>query len=196
MSKKKLEELIIKQNGYITTQDLKHHDIHREYLSMLVKEDKLIRISTGVYQLKQSWEDKLFVYQQKKKHMIYSHDTALYLHGLSDRDPMSYSVTLPTGYNTSQMKEKKLVTHTIKRSLHGLGKMTMVSPFGNDIIVYDSERTICDMIRSRNRMDKQVLHDGLKQYMKGTSKNLNTLFGYAKQMGIEKLLRTYVEMLI
>ncbi len=196
MSKKKLEELIKKKNGYITTQDVIYEGIHREYLTMLVEEEKLIRTSPGVYQSKDAWEDKLYTYQQKKKHMIYSHDTALYLHGLSDRDPIQYSVTLPTGYNTSQIKQIDLITYTIKPSLFELGKMTMKSPFGNDIAVYDKERTICDIIRSRSRIDQQILNDGLKRYVKDTSKNLNNLFIYAKKMGIENVLRNYMEILL
>lgn len=196
MSKKKLEELIKRKNGYITTQDAVDEGIHREYLRMLVEEEKLIRTSPGVYQSRDAWEDKLYAYQQKKKHMIYSHDTALYLHGLSDRDPIQYSVTLPTGYNTSQIKQIDIITYTIKPSLFELGKMTMKSPFGNDIIVYDKERTICDIIRSKNRIDQQILHDGLKRYVKDASKNLNNLFMYAKKMGIDNVLRSYMEILL
>jgi predicted transcriptional regulator of viral defense system len=196
MSKKKLEELIKKKNGYITTQDAIYEGIHREYLTMLVEEEKLIRTSPGVYQSIDAWEDKLYAYQQKKKHMFYSHDTALYLHGLSDRDPIQYSVTLPTGYNTSQIKQIDLITYTIKPSLFELGKMTMKSPLGNDITVYDKERTICDIIRSRSRIDQQILHDGLKRYVKDSSKNLSILFMYAKKMGIENVLRNYMEILL
>jgi len=196
MSKKKLEELIKKKNGYITTQDVTYEGIHREYLTMLVEEEKLIRTSPGVYQSKDAWEDKLYMLQQKKKHMIYSHDTALYLHGLSDRDPIQYSVTLPTGYNTSLIKQIELITYTIKQSLFELGKMTLKSPFGNDITVYDKERTICDIIRSRSRIDKQILNDGLKMYFKDSSKNQNNLLLYAKAMGIENVLRNYMEILL
>lgn len=196
MSKKKLEELIKRQNGYITTQDAIYEGIHREYLTMLVEEEKLIRTSPGVYQSIDAWEDKLYAYQQKKKHMIYSHDTALFLHGLSDRDPIQYSVTLPTGYNTSQIKQIDLITYTIKPSLFQLGKMTMKSPFGNDITVYDKERTICDIIRSRSRIDQQILNDGLKRYVKDKSKNLNNLLEYAKKMGIDNVLRNYLEILL
>jgi predicted transcriptional regulator of viral defense system len=196
MSKKKLEELIKKKNGYITTQDAIYEGIHREYLTMLVEEEKLIRTSPGVYQSIDAWEDKLYAYQQKKKHMIYSHDTALFLHGLSDRDPIQCSVTLPSGYNTSQIKQINLITYTIKPSLFELGKMTMKSPFGNDITVYDKERTICDIIRSRSRIDQQILNDGLKRYVKDKSKNLNNLLEYAKKMGIDNVLRNYMEILL
>ena len=165
MSKEKLEKLIKKQNGYITTHDAMYEGIHREYLTMFVEEEKLIRTSPGVYQSPNAWEDKLYNYQQKKKRMIYSHETALYLHGLSDRDPIQYAVTLPTGYNTSQIKQNELVTYTIKSSLFELGKTTMKTAFGNGITVYDKERTICDIIRSRSRIDKQIFNDLLIIYL-------------------------------
>lgn len=196
MSKEKLQKLIKKQNGYVTTQDAMYEGIHREYLTMFVEEEKLIRTSPGVYQSPSSWEDKLYNYQQKKKRMIYSHETALYLHGLTDRDPIQYAVTLPTGYNTSQIKQTDLVTHTIKSSLFELGKITMKTEFGNDITVYDKERTICDIIRSRSRIEKQIFNDGLKRYLNDTSKDLNKLHKYAKQMSIETILRNYMEILL
>lgn len=196
MSKVKLEQLIKKQHGYITTQDAIYEGIHREYLTMFVEEEKLIRISAGVYQSPHAWEDKLYSYQQKKKRMIYSHETALYLHGLSDRDPIKYSVTLPTGYNTSQIKQQEMITFTIKPSLFELGKMTMKSPFGNDITLYDKERTICDIIRSRSRIDKQIFNDGVKRYLNDKTKNLNKLLEYAKYMGIENVLKSYMEILL
>jgi predicted transcriptional regulator of viral defense system len=196
VSKEKLEKLIDKQNGYITTQDAMHEGIHREYLTMFVEEERLIRIAPGVYQSPYAWEDKLYIYQQKKKRMIYSHETALYLHGLSDRDPSHYTVTLPTGYNTSQIKQMDLITYTIKPSLFELGKMIMKSSFGNDISAYDKERTICDMIRSRSRIDKQIFNDGLKRYVNDPTKDLNKLMHYAKKMGIENVLRNYMEILL
>ena len=128
--------------------------------------------------------------------MIYSHETALYLHGLSDRDPIQHTVTLSTGYNTSQIKQNDLRTYSIKPSLFELGKMVMKSPFGNGVILFDKERMVCDIIRSRSRIDKQVFNDGLKRYLNDTSKDLNKLLTYAKKMGIETVLRDYMEILL
>jgi len=196
MSKKKLEDLIKKQNGYITTQDAENAGIHREYLSLFVAEKRLNRTSLGVYQSPSAWEDKLFSFQQKKKRMIYSHETALFLHGLSDRDPIFYSVTLPTGYNTSQIKTGGITFFTIKSSLFELGKEKTKTAFGNDIFVYDKERTICDIIRSRNRIDKQIFTDGLKRYVNDRTKDLNKLMRYAKETSIDTVVRNYMEILL
>jgi predicted transcriptional regulator of viral defense system len=136
------------------------------------------------------------VIQQKKKRMIYSHGTALYLHRLSDREPIEYSVTLPTGYNITQIAEHDIKTYTIKSSLFELGKTILKTPYGNDVIVYDQERTICDIVRSRNKIDKQILTDGLKGYINSSGKDLTKLASYAKQMSIEQVLRIYLEILL
>lgn len=196
MTKLKLEKLINKQKGYITTQDAKKAGIHREYLTMLIEEEKLIRTLSGVYQSPDVFEDMLYALQKKKKRMIYSHETALYLHGYSDRDLNIYSVTFPTGYNTTQVAQANLKKYTIKTSLFDLGKSTIMSPYGNEIVVYDKERTICDIVRSRNRIEKQIFIDGMKKYARDSKKDLNKLSFYAKQMGIDNVLRKYIEILL
>lgn len=194
--KSKLEPLIEKNHGYVTTQEVDNAGVHREYLSILVEEGKLIRLTTGVYQTKDAWQDVFFTYQQKKKKLIYSHDTALFLHGLSDRDPQFLTVTLPSGYNTSQLSKTIYNTFTIKSDLLNLGKTTIKTPYGNQVTLYDKERSICDLIRSRSRFDKDFLYSSIKQYLKQTDKNLNRLNEYSKALGIEKLVKQYVEILL
>ena len=49
--------------------------------------------------------------------------------------------------------------YRIKAELHGLGLSQTNTPFGNPVAVYDLERTVCDVVRSRSGMDVQVLRD-------------------------------------
>jgi predicted transcriptional regulator of viral defense system len=196
MSREKLKMLIEKSDGYITTKEAESHGIHREYLSLFVKEDSLIRVSPGVYLKPGIWEDFLFEYQKKKKRMIYSHDTALFLHGLSDRDPIKYAVTVPTGYNTSQINKARIDAYTIKKDLFDLGISTLKTTYGNEIIVYDIERTICDILRSRNRLDNQIVIDALKRYVNTRQKDLNKLMQYAKALGIQSVVKRYMDILL
>lgn len=196
MSKKRLEALIQEKNGYITTQDAESKGIHREYLSLFVEEERLVRTAPGVYQLPSAWDDAMLNLQQKRKSMIFSHETALFMHGLSDREPFIYSVTLPTGYNTTQLNHNNLKTFTIKRDLLELGITSAKTTYGNTIVVYDIERTICDMLRSRNRVDKQVLSEGLKRYINNPTKDLNKLVKYAQSLGMYSVLKRYLELVL
>ena len=51
---------------------------------------------------------------------------------------------------------------------------------------YDMERTICDMIKDRNHVDKEIYIKALKQYVKRKDKDMLKLMKYAKQLNIEK----------
>jgi predicted transcriptional regulator of viral defense system len=196
MSRKKLLDLIEEKNGYITTQDAESRGIHRQYLSMFVKEKLLDRVMPGLYQSPQAWNDLLYKIQQKKSRLIFSHGTALFLHGYSDRDPIKYSVTLPSGYNTSQVKDDFVETFTIKSELFELGKIPFKTAFGNSIYIYDKERTICDILRSRNKLDHSIVNESLKRYVNDPAKDLNKLMHYAEALGIKGLVRKYLEILL
>ena len=86
--------------------------------------------------------------------------------------------------------------YTIKKELHDVGIVTMNTPFGNPVPVYDMERTICDLIRSRSGIEMQTFQDALKQYAKRKDKDLRKLMRYAQMFRVEKLLRQYLEVLL
>ena len=56
----------------------------------------------------------------------------------------------------------------------------METTFGNEVPVYDMERTVCDVIRNRSNIEMQVFQDTLKRYVKRKDKNLRRLMQYAK----------------
>lgn len=192
----RLKNLIKKNGGIITTSLAEKNNIHREYLNSLVKEGELERVSHGIYITPDVWEDRLLINQLKRTRMIYSHETALYLHDLTDRDPLQYVVTVPQGYNPTRIKEEGLIVHTIKREWFELGVCTKKTAFGNEVKTYNMERTICDILRDRNNQDSAIVNDSLKRYFGRKEKDLNKLMKYAKELRIETVLRTYLEVLL
>ena len=67
---------------------------------------------------------------------------------------------------------------------------------GHTIIIYDLERTLCDVIRSRNKMDGQIVIEALKNYARSKEKDLHRLYRYAENFGVEKILHQYLEVLL
>lgn len=192
----RLRKLIQKHGDIITTSVVGKNNIHREYLNNLVKEGELERVSRGIYISPDVWEDRLLINQLKRSKMIYSHETALYLHDLTDRDPLKYVVTVPQGYNPSRLKEEGFIVHTIKKEWFELGLCTKKTSFGNEVKTYNRERTICDILRDRNNQDPAIINDSIKRYFSGKEKDLNKLMKYAKELRIESVLRTYSEVLL
>lgn len=192
----KLEALMKSSKGVITAKLADTHDIHREYLREFTRQGKLERIAHGIYITPDVWEDRMLIHQLRKEKMVYSHETALFLHDLTDRDPVVYCVTVPTGYNTSKLNEDGLIVYTIKKELFELGICIRQTVFGNDVRTYDMERTICDIIRDRNNQDAAVVSDALKKYARRSDKDLNRLMKYAELLRVEKILRNYLEVLL
>lgn len=192
----KVEKLIQKQHGTILSADLDLYEIPRVYLQMMVAEGKLERVDRGVYVSVDSIEDEMYAMQTKYPKLIYSHETALYLHGLSDRTPFEYSASVPSGYKVVGLVADRFKIYYIKKELHELGVETVKSSHGNPIRTYDMERTICDVIRSRRRIDVQILNDALKRFVKLKSVDHSILLDYAKKLKIEMVLKNYLELLL
>lgn len=192
----KLEKLIQKQHGTVLSADLDIYEIPRTYLQMMVAEGKLERVDRGVYVSIDAIEDEMYAMQTKYPKLIYSHETALYLHGLSDRTPFEYSASVPSGYKVVGSVADRFKIYYIKKELHELGLETMKSSHGNPIRAYDVERTVCDLIRSRSRIDVQILNDALKRFVKLKSADHSILLEYARKLKVESVLKSYLEVLI
>lgn len=191
-----LKKVIEKHDGVVTTKLVEKYGIHREYLRKMVKKGELERVSHGVYITPEIWEDQMMILQLKKRKIIYSHETALFLHDLTDRDPIQYVVTVPYGYNPSRLKDEGLIVHSVKKELYLLGKITRETSFKHEVRTYDIERTICDILRDRNNQDPNIVNEAIKRYLHRKEKDLNKLMKYAKLLRIEKVLRPYLEVII
>ncbi len=196
MNYKKILKIVEKNNGYITTNEVVSNGIERRFLTNMVRKGDLVRISKGYYGLPNYIEDEYYKIASKSKNVIFSMATALYLHNLSDRNPLIYNVTLPFGYNGSLQKEKNVIINYVNRNILDLGAIEMISPFGMKIKVYDIERTICDIIKNKNKIDGEIFSKALKEYARSNNKNLSKLTKYAKIMKIEKKVSDYMEVLL
>ena len=188
---------ILKQNGgIVTTAQANEAEVSNVRLRLLVHSGDLERVATGIYILPDEFVDWMFIAQLRRQKIIYSHETSLFLHELTDRDPINYMVTVPTGYNPTRLREDGFTVFTIKRELHEIGITKRKTMFGNSVTVYDMERTICDCLRSRNKLDIAIVTDAIKRYAKRKDKNLNKLMQMAETFKVTKLLRGYMEVLL
>ena len=182
--------------GIIETKIAAQRGISKAMLYKLCKEDKIHRIVKGQYILPDDMQDELLAISNRSERIFFSHETALYLHGISDRTPFEHTVTAPSGCIPSAAIKSECKVYYIKPELFELGKTTLRTPAGNDVPAYDLERTICDVIRSRNKLGTETFLAALKLYAANPKKNLNQLNTYAKQMRVEKVLRQYLEVLL
>lgn len=187
----------IKQNNnMITTAQVVALGFSRALLSKYVKAGLLERGRQGVYILPDSVHDDMYTMMLRSDKIIFSHDTALFLNGLSERTPFEHSVTIPSDSVLSERLMEDCNCYYIKPELHDLGIVKRKTTFGNEVRCYDAERTICDLLRSRNRMDDETVISAIKNYAAYTDKDLNRLAAYAEKFRVSKILKQYMEVLL
>ena len=182
--------------GIIETKIAAQHGISKAMLYKLCKEDKIHRIVKGQYILPDDMQDELLSISKCSENIIFSHETALYLHGISDRTPFEHTVTAPSGCIPSSAIKSECKVYYIKPELFELGLSTLRTPAGNNVPAYDLERTICDVIRSRNKLGTETFLAALKLYAVNPKKDLNKLNAYAKKLRVSNVLRQYLEVLL
>jgi predicted transcriptional regulator of viral defense system len=192
----KIRQILKSRHGILLTSDLANFDIPRTYLSILIQNGEIERVSRGVYRAVTSIEDELFSFQARYKSSIYSHETALYFHDLTDRTPLSYSISVPVGYHSISLKISGHKIFYVNRDLFDLGVILIKSPNGNEVKTTNLERTICDVLRSRNQIDIQMINIAMKRYVGNKARNLNLLYNYAGQFRVQKIVREYIEVLL
>lgn len=191
-----LDELVDSGNGYLTTAQVLESGVSKPTLAAYVKEQNLRRVGHGIYLADDAWEDSLYQLQLLNKKVIFSHETALFLHGLMEREPARICVTVPAGYNATHLRKRGVQVTQEKAETYGVGACSVCTDFGNPVCVYDMDRTLCDIIKNKASMDMQVFQYAMKQYMVSNKKNLNHLSGYAKKLAIESQVRIYTEVML
>lgn len=189
-----IEELMKKNNGYITSKELDMFDIHRMYLSIMQEKELIKKVATGIYIDTNKIEDNYYVFGLSMPNIIYSHMTALYFHGLSIKAPTDvYDITVKRSYNSIHLRNHNVFY--VGNDVYGLGMTEIETPMGNKVKVYDVERCICDIIRSKSRMDLELIKHSVKEYIKRKDKNLVKLSLYAEKLGIKDVVMDYVGMM-
>lgn len=183
------------RHGTLTVSEAKAIGISRATLSYMAMKGKLRRLSQGLYAPIDELPDELLVISRRSAYIVFSHETALALHKLHNRIPAMPTYTLPTGCRSPRSLDKSVVVYHIRNRLFNLGRTVVRSFQGNDIPCYDPERTICDVIRSRSRMEVETYTGAIRTYAASSGKNLPLLFEYAKEMGIERRVHMVMEVL-
>ena len=196
MFRDKLSDILERNGGIITTKDAQSAGISRPSFMAYVNENGLTRIAHGVYSSDESWPDIFRQLQMQYPSVIFSHESALFLHDLAEREPDPVSVTVKTNYHSASMSRYRLQVYYVNIDLFEIGLTEKFSPTGYRVRCYDVERTICDMIRSYNSVDNQELTAALKAYIRKEDRNIPLLMRYGEKFRITSKLNTYMEVLL
>ena len=191
-----LSAMLEKNLGYLRTADAEEAGVSRVVLGNFVKENNLERVARGLYLEQGAWRDSLFEVQLRYPKLVFSHETALSLLNLTDREPTQITVTLETSSGATRLRKEGIKVYKTRQDLFEIGLAEAKTPFGHFVRCYNAERTICDVVRSRNNVEIQDMQTAIKDYFRSRQKNIPQLMRYAKLFSVEKIIRQYAEVLL
>lgn len=191
-----LTEMAKSRNGYVTASQATAAGIPRRKLTEAVGKGDLVQVARGLYALPETWEDPYLVAQHRFARGVFSDDTALFLHGMTDRAPFSLTMTFPRGYNATPAREAGIICRTCADDVFELGLVELVTQHGNAVRAYDLERALCDIVRGQGTVDAQVVTPAMQAYARSPRRDVAKLVDYARKLGVERKIRNYLEVLL
>lgn len=188
-----IKNLILQNQGIIQIADITAKGISKQYAIKYLQDHGFERAAKGIYLEPDTLQDELYILSLQYKRIVYSHDTALYLRGLSEREPLCFTITVPRGYKVNYKEQSNIRKVSAVDEYYSLGINTVATPFGHVVPCYNAERTLCDLFRTD--METQKKQFAVKEYLRG-KKNLPRLMEYAKILHVEKRMRQYMEVLL
>lgn len=195
MKRTTIDVLLKRSGGVVRTDDIVKAGYSKTTVVNIVKAGVLERVAHGIYVRPGEMYDEMYVIQLRSRRIVFSHETALWLNGLSDREPFEYHVTIPTGAPLGGLLRTACRCHYVSGELHGVGMVKRKTAFGNEVQCYDAERTICDIVRHEKRVGVEALVGGIKAYVQSDAKDLIRLMETARLFGVDKEISRYMGVL-
>jgi len=192
----KILEILEQNKGFITSSQVTDAGLQRRALSELTALNRIHRVERGIYALPETWEDDMYFLQYRYTKGVYSNGTALYLHGFTDRTPITYTLTFPHGYNAAGLKKHNVKAKYVTPDNYNMGITEKDSPSGNPLCIYDIERTLCDIVKGKSAFDIQLVNQAMRAYAESKEKDMAKLIDYAERLRVKPKILRYMEVLL
>ena len=190
----KIKEIFKRYGGIMRTYQLTSEKIFYDDIQRLIDDGLIEKVRTGYYQLIDSENpSEAVTITRLFPDGILCMDTALWHYGYSDRTPSRWHIAVDKYSNRSRfnidypfVKPYFVAPEVLKI---GLCEQEID---GITVKMYDKERVICDCLRYRNKMDKELFNKAIQGYVSDTSRNIPNLMEYAVPLRCTKLVKELI----
>ena len=180
--------------GMMRTKDLQKEKVLYRTLQKLIEQGFVEKIRYGYYQ----WGDpndcsEVGIVIRLFPDAIFCMDTALRFYGYSDRTPSEWHLAVSKNSGKSRFKIDYpfVKPHYMIPACLEIG-LTTGNMDGYHVRVYDKERVICDCLRSRNKMDKELFNKAIQNYISDPQKNIPRLLEYSDALRVKKTVKELI----
>ena len=183
-----------KYGGMMRTAQLAEEKIFYPQREKLIADGYVEKIRRGYYQ----WIDPDDFSEVKTVIRLFPDailcmDTALRYYGYSDRTPGDWhlAVSKDSGKSRFKIDYPFVKPYYVEPAVLELG-LTTGTMDGHAIRIYDKDRLICDCLRYRNKMDKEIFNKAIQKYIADPEKSIPKLMEYAGPLRVKKLAKDLI----
>lgn len=185
-----------KYDGVIRTSEFQEAGYHHKYLKKLVDEGLVRKIKRGYYE----WQYNEFVSDVTIITRLFPDAvicllSALFIYDYIDRTPNEWHLAVKKGSSRERfdIDYPKIQPYYIVERYMYIGNVKEIYE-GQEINIFDRDRTICDVVRYSNKIDKEITNQAIKSYVNDPEKNVSKLLEYAKRLRTETKVRNMIGM--
>ena len=193
--KEKIYHLLNERNGTLSRKEAIKFGINPNSLKRMLDNYELYSPIPGIFVQNNRLEDTYYSRQQIFTKGIYSLESALVLHDLTDLIPKYYVMAFPRGYRNPNLSTYHIKGVNRAKEIYELGIEKILSPHGNPIKVYNLERTLCDVWNPKNKMDVALKTQAAKVYLKHPRRKQFLLPSYLRKLNLSTELIQVLELL-
>ena len=187
---------IFKDYDYVmTTAQLSAVKLYYRDIQRMLNEGLIEKIKRGYYHWIDSYgKDEIVIINRLFPDGVLCMDTALFYYKYSDRTPAEWHITIDknTSRQRTQVEYPLIKAYRVESKLVTLGE-TEGEIDSHKVRIYDRDRTICDVLRNMNKMDKEIFNKAIQGYVKDPKKNIPNLMQYAKALRVQKRVKNIIE---
>lgn len=187
---------IFKDYDYVmTTAQLSSVKLYYRDIQRMLNEGLIEKIKRGYYHWTESYgKDEIVIINRLFPDGVLCMDTALFYYKYSDRTPAEWHITIDknTSRQRTHVEYPVIKAYRVESELLPLGE-TKGEIDSQKVRIYDRDRTICDVLRNMNKMDKEIFNKAIQGYVKDPKKNIPNLVQYAKALRVQKRLKDIIE---
>lgn len=178
----------------MTTAQLNEEKLHYRDIQRMLEAGVVEKVKRGYYHWTESFGgSEVEIINRLFPDAVLCMETALFHYRYSDRNPAEWNISIDK--NVSRQRTKIdypfVKAYRVETVLVTLGETTDKIDF-IDVRIYDRDRTICDVLRNMNKMDKEIFNKAIQSYVKDPKKNIPNLMRYAKALRIQKRVKDLI----
>lgn len=188
------KKIFDRYGGMMRTKDLQKEKIQYRTLQRLIDQEVVEKVRYGYYQ----WinpEDfsEVGTVIRLFPDAVFCMETALRYYEYSDRTPAEWhlAVSKDSGKSRFKIDYPFVKPHYMEPSWLEVG-LTSGTMDGNKVRIYDKDRVICDCLRYRNKMDKEIFNKAVQRYIADPEKNIPHLLEYAEVLRVKRIVKELI----